>query len=102
MTQLCDSQSCAFATTEYVGGTSPSEPDMHEIRKADNVATTAFMAANPEDKETMSSADDVPGPQRYQEELQRKQGLRSIQYWYKGKPVTSGPLAKQTTALAKR
>jgi hypothetical protein len=50
----------------------------------------------------MSSADHAATTQLYKAELEPKQGLHSIQYWYKGKPVISGPFAKQTTAIAKR
>ncbi len=102
MVQLCDSQSCAFAKAEYVGGSSPAEPDMRALRSEDDAATTTFFAAHPQDKEAMSNSDDVSGAQLYGEELQRKQSLRSVQYWYKGKPVTSGPLAQPSTAVAKR
>jgi hypothetical protein len=102
MMQLCDSQFCAFARSEYMGGgVSSSEPDMREIRKADKIAAMEFITAHPEDKEEMSSSDDTAGSQQYQEELHRKQSLRNVQYWYKGKPVTSGPFARQSTTLAK-
>jgi hypothetical protein len=102
MAQLCDSQACAFQSVEYVGGASPEEPDMRAIRQADDADSAVFLAAHPEDREAISSADHVATTQLYKAELERKQGLHSIQYWYKGKPVTSGPFAKQTTAIAKR
>ncbi len=102
MSQLCDSESCAFEHPEYVGGASPHEPDMREVRKADDTARANFLAAHAEDTETVSNADQVTAAQLYQPEVQRKQGLRSIQYWYKGKQVTSGLFAQQTTAIAKR
>jgi hypothetical protein len=41
----------------------------------------------------MSSADQAATTQLYKAELERKQGLRGIQYWYKGKPVASGSFA---------
>jgi Dockerin type I domain/FG-GAP-like repeat len=102
MSQLCDSGDCAFAHAEYVGGVSPEEPDMRTTRQMDDTARANFLAAHAEDNEVVSNADPVVPAQLYRTELQRKQSLRDIQYWYKGKPVTSGPLARQTAATAKR
>jgi hypothetical protein len=94
MAQLCDSQDCAFANAEYVGGPSPLEPDMRAVRGADESARTAFLDDQPEDTELVSSAPaQVTGPDFYRSELNRKQGLRTIRYHYKGKPVTAGPFA---------
>lgn len=93
MAQLCDSESCAFATMEYVGGPSSAEPDMRALRSEEDAASAAFLTAHPEDKELMSSSDQATGIQLYRAELQRKQSVRGIHYWYKGKPVTSGPFA---------
>jgi hypothetical protein len=95
--QLCDSESCAFPSAEYVGGPSSAEPDMRALRTEENAATAAFLTAHPEDKEVVSSSDQATETQLYRTELQRKQSLRSIQYWYKGKPVTSGPYAQART-----
>jgi hypothetical protein len=102
MAQLCDSQACAFARAEYVGGASTAEPDMREVRSEEDAASAAFLTAHPEDKEVASNSDQPTGTQLYKTELQRKQSLRAIQYWYKGKPVASGQYAKQTGSLAKR
>jgi hypothetical protein len=100
MSQLCDSQDCAFARAEYVGGVSPHEPDMRAVRSADDTARSAFLAAHREDEEALSSAS-APVSELYQAELQRKQGLRSIRYYYKGKPVTSGSFAYSQVAATK-
>lgn len=102
MALLCDSQACAFARAEYVGGASPAEPDMRVVRSTDDADNAAFLAANPQDREAMRSATNIAGAQTYKTELQRKQSLRGIQYMYKGKPVTSGSYAQQSSAIAKR
>jgi hypothetical protein len=102
MAGLCNARDCAFARMEYVGGASPSEPDMRATRSADDASTAAFLAANPGDKEATSSADHIPTTQLYVAELQRKQSLRSIQYYYHGKPVTQGPFAQGNAVVAKR
>lgn len=103
MDQLCDSRDCAFGTAEYVGGgASPLEPDMRAIRSADEAVSAAYLVANPEDADFGSNASaGVTEPQLYQAELQRKQGLRSIRYYYKGKCVTAGPYAQWQAATAK-
>ena len=98
MARLCDSQDCAFARAEYVGGASIAEPDMQAVRNADDSAAAAFLNTHPEDREALSSADHVTGAQLYKSELERKQRLRSIRYWYKGKPVLSGSFAHAQTA----
>jgi hypothetical protein len=103
MAQLCESRDCGFAQTEYVGGgPSPAEPDMRSIRRADDAETATFFAAHPEDKEAVNNADRATTTGLYNVELQRKQSLRNIHYWYKGKPVTAGPYAQPPTAIAKR
>ena len=93
---LCDSQSCAFAAPEYVGGkASPLEPDMRAQRAADLAARTAWFAAHPEgNKALLASASPVSnGLAAYRTELARKTALHSVHYYYKGNPVTTGPLA---------
>jgi hypothetical protein len=101
MAKLCDSSDCSFAETEYVGGQSPAEPDMRAVRGADATAAATFLAANPEDKEATNSVEEIAAGQPYQAELQRKQSLRSIQYYYRGKPVTQGPLARAQAVSAR-
>ncbi len=99
MANLCDWQGCAFATSEYVGGArSPLEPDMRTLRQSDLTARTAWFAANPEGGKALYSASPVSnGLVAYGEELQRKHALHSIQYYYKGNPVTTGPMAPWPT-----
>lgn len=99
MSNLCDSQSCAFAAAEYVGGeASPLEPAMQTLRAADLAARTAWFAAHPEASKTLYSAPLVSnGLVAYQQELERKTALHSIQYYYKGNPVTTGSLAPWPT-----
>ncbi|MBV9265349.1 MAG: hypothetical protein JO061_04190, partial [Acidobacteriaceae bacterium] len=102
MAQLCDSPDCAFANIEYLGGvSSPLEPDMRAARSADQGATSAFLADSPEDAKLLGSAkEQVSTAQLYQTELQRKRGLRTVRYYYRGKPVTAGPYAQWLGASA--
>ncbi len=102
MAQVCDSQDCAFAKAEYVGGASPFEPDMRMIRDADNAAIASYKASNPDDVRAADSAlPQVASPVLYKTERERKQGLRSIRYYYKGKPVATGPFAQSQVAIAR-
>jgi hypothetical protein len=103
MTQLCESQSCAFATAEYVGGPSPAEPDLREIRQSEKAAIADFAARNPQDAQLLSDLDAQPKEaQLYETERKRKESLRTIRYYYRGQPVTTGSYAQQTTAIANR
>ncbi len=101
MMQLCDSPNCAFEKIEYVGGASPLEPDMRTVRAADEAATAAFKATNPDDAKLLDRAAPITTAQLYHSELNRKQALRSVQYYYRGKPVTRGPYAAWQTAMGK-
>ena len=74
---------------------------MLAVRQADDAAEQARLVAYPEKARLASSAEaDITGPELHQTELKRKQGLRSIQYWYKGKPVAAGPFAQSHVATA--
>ncbi len=67
MAQLCDSEGCAFAQAEYVGGLSPHEPDMLAVRQADEAADQAVLAAHLEDADLVSSAEaESSGPELHQ------------------------------------
>jgi hypothetical protein len=102
MSGLCDATDCRFNSVEYVGGESPEEPNMREVRKAEQAAIAELAARNPQDAQLSSEVDSQPKEsQLYQTELQRKQSLRSIQYFYRGKPVTTGPFAQQSTSFPK-
>src|SRR5262249_53207761 len=102
MSGLCDATDCRFNAIEYVGGESPQEPDMREVRKSENTAIAEFEARNPQDAQLSSEGDSQPKEsQLYQAELQRKQSLRSIQYFYRGKPVTAGAFAQQSASFPK-
>lgn len=103
MAQLCNSPDCAFAQAEYMGG-SPSalEPDMRTVHAAEGAARAAYVAANPDDVNLLANAQvQFTEPQLYQVELNRKQALRSVQYYYRGKPVTRGLYAAWQTAMGK-
>jgi hypothetical protein len=95
MSALCDAADCAFGHIEYVGGKSPEEPDVREVRKSENTATAA-------NAELLSDLDSAKESELYKAELQRKESLRSIRYYYRGKPVTAGPFAQPAPALAER
>jgi hypothetical protein len=94
MAHLCDSRDCAFARTEYVGGASPLEPDMRSVRNGDEAESTAFLAEQPKDTDILSASSNAETSALYTAELERKQALRNIHYYYKGKPVTKGPFAQ--------
>ena len=97
LARLCDSQMCAFARTEYVGGPSPLEPDMRAVQSAEEAAIAAFLADHPEDSQPVSAeqAQSAAEPVLYQSELERKRALQNIRYYYKGQLVTTGPYATQ-------
>jgi glutamate synthase domain-containing protein 1 len=101
MSQLCDSQLCAFAQAEYAGGPSTLEPDMREVHKTEALVMTKTAAADGGSPIDLSNSEDRSAAQTYQAELKRKQSLRNIHYWYKGKPVTTGPLANQAIATSR-
>lgn len=95
--QLCDSVDCAFGQIEYVGN-SPSafEPDMRAVHAQDEANFAAYLAANPGDAKFLKGSQTLlTGQALYRTELVRKQGARSIHYYYKGKAVTTGPYASQ-------
>jgi hypothetical protein len=96
MSGLCDATDCAFSHMEYVGGKSPEEPDKREVRKSESAAIVESAQLLSEDDSQSKES------QLYETERQRKESLRSIRYYYRGKPVTAGPFAQQATALAKR
>lgn len=105
MSQACDSADCSFRSIEYVGGMSPDEPDMREVRQTEDAAFSAFHQRAPEIGEVESSeTGEVESSETalFQAERQRKQSLRSIRYYYRGKPVTQGPLAQGSVTAAKR
>ncbi len=89
LSALCDSEACAFASPEYVGGVSAAEswPKLEPFGSGtgDNQAAAAAES------------------ELYQSELRRKQDLQTILYYYKGQAVTRGPYATQAgIALGKK
>ena len=102
MSNLRDSQSCAFATAEYVGGEdSPLEPDMRVQRAADLAARTAWLSAHPEAQGVLDSAPLVSyGLAAYQGELGRKWALHSVQHYHKGQPVNQRALGGLAASAA--
>jgi hypothetical protein len=103
MSQLCDSAGCTSRFIEYGGGSeSPEELDMREVRKSDEAARAEFATENPENSDLLSDLDSqTKESQLFAAERQRKESLRSIRYYYRGKPVSAGPFAEQYTAIAK-
>jgi Dockerin type I domain len=96
LSQACDSADCSFRFIEYVGGASPEEPDMREVRRTEQASLAAFRQSAAESGEVEFSE-----AQLFQTERRRKQSLRSIEYYYRGKPVRQGPFAQGRT-VAKR
>jgi hypothetical protein len=91
MSQACDSADCSFRSIEYVGGAaSAEEPEMRGVRQREEASLAAFRQSAGEVGDAESSE-----AQLFQAERQRKQSLRSVKYYYRGKPVTQGPFAKR-------
>jgi hypothetical protein len=101
MEQLCDSPDCSFAAPTYSGAPTPLEPNMRAVRRVERAAFYAFVTAHPEDKECLSGAEEpTTGTAAYNTELKRKEGLRSIRYYYKGTLVDNGCFAQWQEAAA--
>jgi hypothetical protein len=104
MTNLCESTQCAFASVYYADGRiTEMEPDMRAVRAQDFAARTTWLAVHPEHAGRVSqTTPQIIGLSAYQQELARKQSLRSTRYWYKGAAVTKGALAPKAAIPAAR
>ena len=102
MSRLCDAADCAFNQREYVGDKSPAEPDMRAMRNSETTALAAYAAQDADDLQAADTNGQTNEAQLYQAELQRKDSARSVRYYYRGKPVATGPHAQPSTTVAKQ